>query len=472
MSALVFAGKGNNGGDGYVIARLLSLSGWEVSLIVLSEKDAITGDAAVNLDRLPDDVTVAFCGQSKILAQQLASISRHQLIVDAIFGTGLSSTVSGVYLEAIRAVNASGKPVVSVDIPSGVHGTTGEILGDAVKADLTVTLAAAKLGNVLYPGAALGGTLTVADIGIPADLIHKAMGHEFIDLEAAGSMMVKRSPASHKGSFGHTLILAGSTGHTGAAALAGEAAVRSGAGLVTVAVPSSLNQIFEIKLTEAMTLPLDDMGRGYMGCGSLPEIFAGVVGKNVIAIGPGLSRQPDTAELVRYLLETISLPMVLDADGLNALSENLSVLARRKSPLLIMTPHPGEMSRLTGLSVKEIEADRVGIARNFAMQNDIYLVLKGARTVIAAPDGRIAINSSGNPGMASGGMGDVLTGVIASLLGQGYGAFEAACLSVFIHGFSADLVALEKGTMGITASDVIEKLPFTFKNVNDCNSGF
>jgi NAD(P)H-hydrate epimerase len=234
---------------------------------------------------------------------------------------------------------------------------------------------------------------------------------------------------------------------------------------VTIAVPASLNQVLEIKTTEAMTLPLDDSSLGYLGSAALPDFLEGLTGKDAVGIGPGLSRQPDTSNLIKKLVNSVHLPMVIDADGLNAISENLSVLRDRASSVMILTPHPGEMARLTGLTVSEVEADRIGVASQFAVQYRVYLVLKGARTVIATPEGMVAVNGSGNPGMASGGMGDVLTGVIVSLLCQGYPSFDACRLGVFLHGYAADLVAADKGQTGLSATDVVENLPYAFKSL-------
>jgi NAD(P)H-hydrate epimerase len=234
---------------------------------------------------------------------------------------------------------------------------------------------------------------------------------------------------------------------------------------VTLAVPASLNPILEIKTTEAMTMPLEDSGKGYF-CGEIPDaVINAAAGKDAVALGPGIGRNAETAALIRALVEGISLPMVIDADGLNAVSEDVSVLRRKKSDCIVLTPHPGEMSRLSGLSIAEIEADRIASARDFAAQFGVYIVLKGARTVIAAPDRRIAVNGSGNPGMASGGMGDVLTGVLVSLLGQRYPAFDACRIGAFLHGYAADLVAQEKGEAGISAMDVQERLPWALKNL-------
>jgi len=461
--AAVIAGKGNNGGDGYVIARYLHRQGWRVRVFVMARAEEISGDAAVNLALL-DREMVTFCAEPGELGRHADELDKADLIVDALFGIGLKSDIKGIHSEAVELINSSGRPVVSVDIPSGVDATTGEILGTAVRADLTVTFAFAKTGHVLYPGAEYAGRLKVVGIGLPPEVTESVEGYDFVDSDAVRPLLRKRSRCAHKGDFGHCLILAGSTGKTGAAALAANSAVRTGSGLVTLAVPASLNPVLEIKTTEAMTLPLEDTGKGYL-CTTLDSLNKALAGKDALAVGPGIGWNAETAALVRGLVQEISLPMVIDADGLNSVSEDVSVLERKKSGCMVLTPHPGEMSRLTGLSVAEIEADRIAAARNFAVQYGVHVVLKGARTVISAPDGRIAINGSGNPGMASGGMGDVLTGVLVSLLGQSYPAFDACRIGVFLHGHAADLVAEEKGEVGISAVDVQERLPRALNNI-------
>ncbi len=361
-------------------------------------------------------------------------------------------------------INRTGKPVVAVDIPSGIDAATGKVLGCAVKADLTVTFALAKLGHVLLPGEDYAGRLLVVDIGIPVEVAASAEACEFLDVAAIKPLLRKRERSAHKGRFGHCLVVAGSIGKTGAAAMAANSAVRTGAGLVTLAVPASLNAILEVKTTEAMTIPLPDGGEGYLSLLAKEAIAEAFAGKDAVALGPGISWRSETALLVRGLVEDAGVPLVIDADALNALSDDPSVL-HNKSADLILTPHPGEMARLAGIATADVEADRIGTARKFAAQYGVYLVLKGARTVIAAPDGSIAINGSGNPGMASGGMGDVLTGVIVALLGQGYDPFTACKLGVFLHGYAADLVAAEKGEIGMSASDVQERLPFAIKQL-------
>lgn len=462
--AVVVAGKGNNGGDGYVIARLLKERGWQVVTFVLARPEEITGDARVNLDLL-QEMSVLFCPEQGELAHYGPALHEATVIVDALFGTGLKSEVRGAYREAIELINGAGRPVVAVDIPSGVDAATGGVLGCAIKAELTVTFALAKCGHVLYPGAEHAGRLQVVDIGIPAAFSEAAEGFEFLDAAAIRPLLRERCRGAHKGEFGHCLIVAGSTGKSGAAAMAANSAVRSGAGLVTLAAPASLNAILEVKTTEAMTLPLPDGGTGFLGTAARTVIEDALAGKDAVALGPGLSRHPETARLVREVAAATELPLVVDADGLNALSEEPGTLLRKKSAIVILTPHPGEMGRLAAISTAAVEADRIGVVREFAIKYKVYLILKGARTIVAAPDGAIAINGSGNPGMASGGMGDVLTGVLTALVAQGHEPFQACKLGVFIHGYAADLVAADKGEVGMAAVDVQERLPYAFKEL-------
>ena len=461
----IIAGSGNNGGDGYVIARLLSKAGWSVRVYVLSDRSRISGDAAINLERLSQD-SVAYCPhEGQLSARYMDEIARADVIVDAMLGTGLHDDVSGVYREAVEIINASGRPVLAVDIPSGIHGTTGRVLGDAVRASVTVTFACAKLGHVLYPGAEHTGRLIIADIGIPLNIMAAAPGYDLLNDESIRPLLRRRALQAHKGQFGHCLVVAGSTGKTGAAALSANSAVRAGSGLVTLAVAESLHAILETKTTEVMTVPLPDSNSGHVTSSAFPAIEMLLDGKDALALGPGLGRRPGTTALVQTIVETVSLPMVIDADGLNALSDDVTILRSKKSAEIILTPHPGEMARLLSISVPDVEENRISVAREFARNFGVYLVLKGARTVIASPDGTAAINGSGNPGMASGGMGDVLTGIIVSLLGQRYSAWDACRLGVFIHGYAADMVAENKGEIGICASDVQEMLPYAYNRL-------
>jgi hydroxyethylthiazole kinase-like uncharacterized protein yjeF len=463
--AVIIAGTGNNGGDGYVIARLLRQAGWDVHVFILAEPGRIGGDAAANLARLPGE-EITYCPHAgQLPSLHMDEIARADVIVDAMFGTGLRSDVSGVYREAIEIINASGRPVLAVDIPSGIHGTTGRVLGDAVRAYITVTFAFAKLGHVLYPGAEHTSRLIVADIGIPSHLMEAAQGYDLLNDDFIRPMLRRRDRQAHKGHFGHCLVIAGSTGKTGAAALSANSAMRAGSGLVTLAVAESLHSILEMKTTEVMTVPLPDSNSGHLTSSAFPAIEKLLDGKDALAIGPGLGRRPGTTALVQTIVESVSLPLVIDADGLNALAEDITILRRKKSADVILTPHPGEMARLLGTSIPDVEAIRISVAQEFARNFGVFLILKGARTIIASPTGIAAINGSGNPGMASGGMGDVLTGIIVSLLGQHYSAWDACRIGVYIHGYAANLVADQKGEIGISASDVQEMLPLAYNKL-------
>ncbi len=456
---VILAGKGNNGGDGYVIARYLQEKNWQILVIVLAERESIHGDALTNLVLLPDEI-LSFCpGEGELTEKHADDIQDADVLVDALLGTGLRNDLQGVYLEAVELINRAPGKVVAVDIPTGIHGTTGRILGQAVHANMTVTFAAAKLGHVLYPAADHVGRLVIVDIGIPHQLMQDAVGYDFLNERLMATQVKRRERQAHKGVYGHCLIIAGSTGKTGAAALAANSAVRTGSGLVTLAIPESLNPILEVKTTEAMTLPLPDAGSGHLTTHAIAMLEKHLDGKNALAVGPGIDRRPAAVTVVQTLVENVSLPMVIDADGLNALAEDTTVLHRKRSQNIILTPHPGEMSRLLGSSIPDVAAIRVSVAQEFARTFGVYVVLKGARSIIAAPNGMAAINGSGNPGMASGGMGDVLTGILVSLLGQGYSAWNACRLGVFIHGLAGDLVAMEQGEAGMTATDLLERIP-------------
>jgi NAD(P)H-hydrate epimerase len=462
--AVVLAGKGNNGGDGLVVARLLDAKGWNVKVIVFASRAEIHGDAAANLNRLKDE-DVLFCKDICEMHRYVHELQESTLIVDAIIGTGLKKPLTGILRDAVEFVNNFGAPVMAVDIPSGIDSATGQVLGVAIRADVTVTFALAKLGHVLYPGAEYCGHLHVVDIGIPKEVVDAAPGFEFLDKYAICKLIRKRQRIAHKGDCGHALIIAGSTGKSGAAAMSANSAVRSGAGLVTVAVPEAIHSIMEIKTTEAMTASLPDFGKGTLDAKAWPAILGLTQGKDSVAIGPGLGWQPSTKEILEKLLTVVDLPVVIDADGLNALSENVAMLLRKKTSKCIITPHPGEMARLTGKSVAMVEADRIFVSRDVAMTYDVYVILKGARTIIASPEGEVSINGSGNPGMATGGMGDVLVGILAAFLAQGYSPYTACQLGVYAHGYAADLVSQEKGEIGISAVDVQERIPYALKEL-------
>jgi len=456
---LVLAGKGNNGGDGYVMARLLAERGWQVRTLILGSAEDIVGDAKVMLGILQKlGQPINFIADASQLRSFFVA-SEAGVVIDALLGTGLKSAVRGLYADAIELINASGAVVFAVDIPSGVDASSGQICGLAVQADLTVTFDHAKIGHGSNPGASCCGNLEVVDIGIPSvgrpELQSDVL---LVDAGDAAQCLPERPRNGHKGRFGHLLLLAGSTGKTGAAALAGNAAVRGGCGLVTVGTPESVHDILEVKLTEAMTCPLAEES-GLLSRTAQQEISGLLVGRQALAIGPGLGQSDSLAALLIWLLEISSLPTVIDADGLNLLAGRLDLLPKCSGAPVILTPHPGEMARLTGLSVAAIEADRFRVAAQFAAEHQVVLLLKGARTVIAAPDGRVRINGSGNDGLASGGSGDVLTGLIGALLAQGLEPFAAAVSAAWLHGRAAELVAAGQGVAGMAASDLLCQLP-------------
>jgi ADP-dependent NAD(P)H-hydrate dehydratase / NAD(P)H-hydrate epimerase len=456
---LVLAGKGNNGGDGFVVARHLLNRGWQVVTLVLAAEEEVAGDAAIQLQvLLRGGGEVHFARTGEELAAFLAD-QRPHLLVDALLGTGLNSAVRGLMAEAIDWLNGCALPVVSLDIPSGVDATSGRVLGRGVRADLTVTFAVAKVGHATGPGAGLVGTLLTVDIGIPCALSSRVADlHLLVDAGVARPLLPLRPASGHKGTFGHLLVVAGSPGKSGAAAMTAEGGLRAGAGLVTAACPASIQEVLAVKLTEVMTVSLPDRS-GLLGPEALLPIEGLWLDKKALALGPGLGMTEGVAELVRALVRRCPIPLVLDADGLNAIADDPSLLLERHGPPAILTPHPGEMARLTGDSVARIEEDRVEAARAFARQYRVVLVLKGAHTVTAYPDGRVRINSTGHPGMASGGTGDVLTGIIGGLLAQGLCPEDAATLGVFLHGLAGDRLRDRLGEAGMTATDLLRELP-------------
>ncbi|MDA3786397.1 MAG: NAD(P)H-hydrate dehydratase, partial [Deltaproteobacteria bacterium] len=444
----VFAGPGNNGGDGFVVARHLHLLGARVTLYLLVTPDRLGHDAAFHFKLLPADLQ-----WSTLVAEEgVAALAwQGDIIVDALLGTGLNRQVSGIFKRVIEFINNAELPVVAVDIPSGLNADSGSLWGSCVKAALTATYGLVKSGLVQYPGVDYVGQLEVDDIGIPPEVVAQAGINSFsIIKEVAASFLPPRKSMDHKGSHGHVLVVAGSRGKTGAALLAGAGALRSGAGLVSLCVPERLNSIFEGHCLEAMTLPLAGLG-GYALANSDYGAIARAAGnKRSLVVGPGLGTAPETAALVNQLVRHLSQPLVLDADALNALDLE-SLVPERGKRVRIITPHPGEMARLTGLSSTEIQNDRLQVAAAFAREHGVIVVLKGAATVIAGPDDRLAVNSSGNPGMGSGGMGDVLAGVIAGLVAQNVEPFQAVCLAVYAHGLAGDILA-ETGPYGYLAS--------------------
>jgi NAD(P)H-hydrate epimerase len=386
-------------------------------------------------------------------------IARAGLVVDALFGTGIRGEVTGLAAELITLVNASGLPTVALDLPSGLDADRGIPLGVAIQAEMTVAFAAAKIGTLVFPGARYTGRLEVVDIGIPDEAV-AAVGPTMaaVGFGDAARLVRARDPEGHKGTHGHLAIVAGARGKTGALILAARAAMRAGAGLVTVGCASGLQAQVAGALVEPMTAILPDDGAGGLAFADPAPYRELLDGKDAVLAGPGMGTTPERQELVRWLVRDAGLPLVLDADALNCLAAMPGV---RAAGPLVLTPHPGEMARLVGRDTTAVQADRPAAARALAAELGAVVVLKGARTLTARPDGRLWINLSGNAGLGSGGTGDVLAGVIGSLLAQGYQADEAARLGVFLHGAAADRVAAVRGTTGMIASDVIDEMPAT-----------
>jgi NAD(P)H-hydrate epimerase len=455
----VLCGRGNNGGDGFVVARTLIQRGVDTTVFVIGSVSDVRGDARTNLDILGRlGTTVVEIGDEQTWELHFSEISECSLIVDAIFGTGLKSALAGMMETVVADINASEIPTVSIDLPSGLSADTPHLIGDCIQASMTVTLAAPKLPLMLPPGETHAGDIVIADIGIPSDIIEGLDGPR-IDLltpEQMRMLVEPRAAESHKGDFGRVTIVAGSRGKTGAAYLAGRGAIRSGAGLVTIATPASCLPIVASMAPEFMTEPLAESKSGSVAASAVDGLLA--LQHDVIACGPGLGRGPSVTDFVRALLDRATAPLVLDADALNAVTDDLAVLTGKEERDVIITPHPGEMARLVGASIEDVQANRIQIASEFASSRHLYVVLKGHRTVIATPEGRVFINPTGNAGMATGGTGDVLTGMIAAWLAQLLDA-EAACrLAVYLHGMAGDLAALKEGQVGMTAGDLIARL--------------
>jgi hydroxyethylthiazole kinase-like uncharacterized protein yjeF len=426
---------------------------------LLARRDELSPDAAHNLKAF-----LKINGKvSEITVDDVSSlgerIRKTGLVVDAILGTGVKSAVRGLYAHAITSINACAVPVIAVDIPSGIHTDSGVPLGVAVQSEMTIALGFAKRGEVIYPGIDYVGALTVADIGIAAQAVAEVNPDtELLEHETVRRLVPRRGADTHKGSYGHVLVLAGSRGKTGAAILASRAAMRSGAGLTTLAAPRSLNDIFASSLIEVMTEPLGENAAEEIKTLGDEDWRRLLERKDVLLFGPGIGVTPATQNNLRWLLRNLAIPWVIDADGLNNLALEIERLKQAKTAP-VLTPHPGEMARLTGKSTAEVNADRVKIARSFASEHHCHVILKGARTVVATQSGKVFINPTGNPGMASGGMGDALAGILAALLGQGLAPEDAMKLGVYLHGFVGDRLAASKGGIGLIASDIIEGLP-------------
>ncbi len=455
----VLCGRGNNGGDGFVVARTLLERGVDAAVFVIGVLADVKGDARANLDILGRlGVTVVEIGDEQTWELHFSEISQCALIVDAIFGTGLRSPLAGMLETVVADVNASGLPIVSIDLPSGMSADTSHLIGDCIEASMTVALTAPKLPLVLPPAEPFAGDVVVAHIGVTQEIVD-SVGGRHVDLlspEQMRSLVAPRATDSHKGDFGRVTIVAGSRGKTGAAYLAAMGALRSGAGLVTVATPASCLPIVASMAPEFMTEPLAESDEGVVVESGVERVLE--LRHDVVACGPGLGLTAGAAALVRGLLERVDAPLVLDADALTLLAEAPELLAGRDDRHVIITPHPGEMARLVGVTIEDVQANRLEVAGEFATKHAVFVVLKGHRTIIATPEGHLYVNPTGGVGLATGGTGDVLTGVIAAWLAQLLDA-EAACrLGVFLHGIAGDLAEASEGQVAMTSSSVLAHL--------------
>lgn len=463
-AVLLIAGGGNNGGDAFAVARQLHGRGIPTAVYLLGDKAAVAGDARINLDILEKiGIRVMEMAGAALPESFPADMEKAQLIIDGLFGTGLTRKVGGLAGQVIEKVNASGKPVLSIDIPSGIDGRDGFIKGACINAAATVTFCLPKIGLVLHPGCEHTGRLVVADISIPACAVENInITAELIDTARVSRMIPVRPANSNKGDFGRVLLVTGSTGMTGSGCLASMAALRSGAGLVYTGVPKSLAPIYGSVLKEPVILPLEDNGSGSLAVECAGEILAQMRRMSVAAIGPGLTASNNISQIVGRIVRESTIPLVLDADALNVIGGNTAIL-KGLGTQVVLTPHPGEMARLTGLSIHDIQADRIGTAKKFAVKFRVIVVLKGSRTIVALPNGHVYVNSTGNAGMATAGAGDALTGIIAGLIAQGADAEEAAVAGVFLHGLAGDAAADRLGLHGMLAGDVIDSLPQAIK---------
>jgi NAD(P)H-hydrate epimerase len=461
-TVLVVAGEGNNGGDGSVLARCLLQEGIQTFLYLAGKRPG-KFEARTNFEIYRKMGGPIYDGEtgSEAIGHLIA---KSDIIIDAIFGTGLSRPVSHSVGETIRAINNSEKPVVSLDIPSGVSADNGRILGEAVRSAFTFTYGLPKLGHFLYPGSEYCGKLFVEDIGIPRELVEQAdIRTELLEAETVRGLLPARRKNAHKGNFGHLMILAGSRGKRGAGALSCKGALRSGAGLVTWALPEELDRPDPF-IPEVMTFPLPQKKSGALDSAGVTRLLAALENKDAFAIGPGLGTQPETRKFLKSILPKVKVPVILDADALNLLAGEERLFKSLKNPVLL-TPHPGEMGRLCSVDATTIQGDRIRYALNAAKGYGGLVLLKGANTLIVEPNESVWINPTGNPGMATAGTGDVLTGMIGALVAQGHSLLNGALAGAFLHGLAGDLACEDKGETGMIATDLIEKIPDAYRKI-------
>jgi len=467
----VLCGKGNNGGDGFVVARHLLGRGARVSAWLVGRASEVQGDARVNLDalrRAGESVVEAVEPSGDTFGRLRADLGDADIIVDALLGTGVRGPATGAIAAAIEAINAAERPVCALDLPSGLPSDGEGPTGPVVRAHVTVTFGLPKLGLVLPAGTTYAGRVEIADLGIPRAWLGEGVLTALLEAADIRATFPLRPVDAHKGTYGHLLVVAGSVGRTGAAVLACLGALRAGTGLVTCATPGSQQPVVAAQLSEAMTEPLPETAARTLSAKAVERIVELLSRMDAVALGPGLGLDPETQAAVQTLVRDVERPMVVDADALTALAGHPRACRDAPAPRLL-TPHPGEAARLLGCGIAEVQADRVASARRLAAESGAVVALKGARTVVADPDGRATLNPTGNPGMATGGTGDVLTGVAGGLLAQGVAPAAALSAAVYLHGLAGDLAAEMRGEPGLVASDVADAIPAAIRRILDAD---
>ena len=457
----VFCGTGNNGGDGLVVARKIHSNGGEVTIFLLDDETKFKGIAKMNFEivsKMPIEIS-----RVSSIESIKAAVLHSDAIVDAIFGTGLTKKVNGIFKDVIQVINESKKPIFSVDIPSGINGDTGEVMGIAVKANYTITFGLPKVGNMLYPGYDHCGKLYVSHISFPpslynADAIKVAINNP-VELP-------KRDKNAHKGDFGEVLFIAGASSYLGAPYFSALSFLKAGGGYSRLATPTSISSFLANKGSEIVFIPQKETPSGSIALENKDELLQLSERVDMVVMGPGMSLNEETQELVRELALEIQKPLLIDGDGITAIAQDIGIIKKRKSET-ILTPHLGEMSRMTKMEISEVNKNKIGVLQRTAKELNAMIVLKGAHSLIGYPDETVFINMSGNPGMATAGSGDVLTGTIAAMFGLGLPLKDAVRMGVFMHGFSGDLAARDKGEDGITAQDILDYLPATMKRYRE-----
>ncbi len=464
----VLCGKGNNGGDGLVVARLLKKKKASVVVVLVGEADDLSIEAKKQYQKTKAaKVPILSMTDGEKIKLIQAALEECDLIVDGLFGTGLSRPVEGIYRDLIQLVKKSGKPVVAVDIPSGLSADSGSPMGDALPAQMTVSFGLPKFGFYTPIGCSFTGKIKVANIGFPDELLNASfIRQELSDLSMVQKSLPNYDENTHKGTRGRVLVIAGARGLTGAATLSAYGAQRIGAGLVTVACPESLNAILEVKLTEPMTAPVPEIEGGFLSPRATGRILDLAANVNSVVLGPGIGRNRETGQLVKDLIMKLTMPMVVDADALYLMGGHLDHFKTAQAPIII-TPHPGEAAWLLKTTITAVEQNRLKVAKQLAQDYNVVVVLKGRFTVIANPQGEVRVNPTGNRGLATGGTGDVLSGIIGGLLAQRLPAFEAATTGVYLHGLAGEEASRKLGPDGLLAGDLLPLLPCILRQVRE-----